>query len=494
MQNEIRQEKIKSDFIFNIIYQVVTLLTPLILTPKLARIFQPDYLGLRTYTFSIASYFAMIGVFGFNILGQQRIAFVKDDEDQRSKIFWSIFLLRGICVFLCLCLYIGYIFIFSKNEFEKGIYLCWILYIIREMITPVWFFQGLGKYKFISILNIISQILYVAFSFIFITDKSQLPLYIIFYTAIPLAISLIYFPFVFKYTKIVRICINEIYLLLKDSIMFFIPAIVVDLYSLIDKTMLGLFDQTKVSTGLYESSEKLVKIALALLTASYTIIRTRMSYFHSQKKENEYKIYSTKFMSFSMLLCWPIAFGIIGISKDFVPLFFGNDFSEVINLSYVFSLIIPCIATSGLIQAIFIFPFGLEKKINLYHIIVIIANIVMNLFFIYSIGVLGAVLASVLSEFLFAIILIIKAKKQIEIKYLFKCSIKYIISSFIMLFIIFIESKYLMINLIIKVIIEFTSGIFIYVTMCLILQDEFVLNNIKIIFNFWGKRKKQKKF
>lgn len=486
---EVKKESLKLNFIFNIIYQVVAVLSPIILTPRLSRVFGADYLGVKSYTFSIVYYFAIFGLLGLDLLGQRKIALVKDDIEARSKTFWTIFTTRFTLVFLSTALFVGYTFLFGGDEFQKVVFFCWTIYLIREMINPIWYLQGIEKYRFLSILSIISNIAYVVLSFIFINSKEQLPLYVIIFTAVPLLISLTYFPLVFKYTKFAKFTFKEMLISIKESFVYFVPTIATAIYSMVDKTMLGAFDASKVSAGLYESAEKLVKVALAISTASYTIMRTRMSYLYGKKDKEKYDEQSRIFISFSMMLCWPIMFGVIGIAKDFVPIFFGDGFEEVINLSYVFSIIVPCLTISGLLQAIYIFPHGLQKEMDIYFIIIVVVNIAMNLLLIYFFGTIGAVISSVTSEAILATILIIRSRKVINIKHMFLCSIKYIISAAAMLGAIFLISKFVDVYIIWKVVIEFLVGVFTYYIFCLILQDRFVLYYTRVAFRLVFRRK-----
>ena len=198
---KIKNDSLRTNFIFNIIHQVVVVLSPIILTPKLARVFGAEYLGIRSFTFSIVYYFAIFGVLGLDLYGQRKIALEKDDEDRRSQSFWTIFTVRFILVGLFSIAYVGYFCLFSSTQFEKIVFACWIVYLVREMINPIWFLQGIEKYKILSILNIISQVLYVALSFILIKSKEQLPLYVLIFSGVPFVISLCYFPVVLKYVK-----------------------------------------------------------------------------------------------------------------------------------------------------------------------------------------------------------------------------------------------------------------------------------------------------
>lgn len=495
-EKEIKKESLKLNFIFNIIYQVVAVLSPIILTPKLSRVFGADYLGVKSYTFSIVYYFAIFGLLGLDMLGQRKIALVKDDLEKRSKTFWTIFVTRFSLVMMSTLLFVGYVFLFGGDEFQKVVFFCWTIYLFREMINPIWYLQGIEKYRFLSILSIISNIAYVVLTFVFINEKEQLPLYVIIFTAVPLLISLTYFPLVFKYTKFVKFTFKDMAISVKESFVYFVPTIATAIYSMVDKTMLGAFDESKVSAGLYEAAEKLVKVALAISTASYTIMRTRMSYLYGKQDKEKFSEQARIFTSFSMMLCWPIMLGVAAIAKDFVPVFFGDGFEEVINLSYVFAIIVPCLTISGLLQAIYIFPYGLQKEMDLYFIIIVVVNIGMNLLLIYFFGTIGAVISSVTSEAILATILIIRSRKVINIKHLFLCSIKYIISALAMFGVIIVIS--LFVNFpdgikyqILKVAIEFVAGVLTYYAFCLILRDRFVWYYTRVAFNMVFRRKKK---
>lgn len=485
------QQSLSANLVFNIIYQVVVVVAPLIVTPKFSRVMGADYVGIKSFTFSIVYYFAIIGALGLDMYGQRRIAIVKDNKEERSRVFWSITLVKMLCCFVSLCAYVLIFIVFNTDPFMRIFYLCWTLYLIREMINPVWYLQGVERFKLVSVVNIFSQIAYVLCVFLFVNKKEDLWLYIVFFTAIPLAIALLFIPFVLKDVQRVRLDKKEMLFVVKDSWVYFVPTLATALYSMIDKTMLGLFDSSKVTTGYYEQAEKLVKVALAFSTASFTIIRTRMSYVLKNKPIEAYNSYCKTFISFSMFLCWPILFGIVGLAEDFVPLFFGSDYGAVTGLVYVFVWIIPCLTISGLLQAIYIFPQGLQSKMNFYYIIVLCVNFALNLCLIPFLQSYGAVIASISAELLLAVVLLYKSRKIIDIKLFLIKSIRYVISALVMLAAIFLASK-AELSPLYKVCLEFVCGCGVYLIMCIVLRDPFVIQQVKRVFGIVTKKLRRK--
>ncbi len=477
----IRKESLKQNLIFNVIYQVVVVLAPLVVTPKFSRVMGPDYVGVRSFTFSIVYYFAIFGALGLDMYGQRRIAIVKDDEEARSKVFWSVYLVKMTCCFISLCAYIVAFVVLPADPFMRLIYLCWTVYLVKEMINPVWYLQGIERFKLVSLLNIFSQIVYAVCVYVFVNNKEDLWLYVLFFNAIPLAIALMFIPIVLKDVGRVRFDKKDFFVTIKESLVYFVPTLASALYSMIDKTMLGLFDQTKVTTGYYEQAEKLVKVAIAFVTASFTIVRTRMSYVVENKTKEIYLSYCETFISFSMFLCWPIMFGIMGLARDFVPLFFGAGYDSVIPLVYIFVWIIPCLTISGLLQAMYIFPKGLQSTMNRYYIVILMVNCLLNLSLIPYFQSYGAVFASVSAEALLVIFLLNKAKKEICIKHFWVKSIRYIISAILMLMVMLLISK-VQVALIYKIMLEFIGGCGTYFIMTIILRDPFLISQIKKVW------------
>ncbi len=487
MAAENRKESLRHSFLYNIAYQVVTVLSPLIVTPWVSRVFGVEYIGIKSYTYSIVYYFAIFGVLGLDMYGQRKIAIVKDDFQNRCITFSNIYFARFSLVLLSTLLYLAYCRAAPYDGIEKTVTLCWLFYLIREMVNPIWFLQGMEKFRIISVLGIISHIAYMACTVLFVKQKSDLPLYIIFYTVIPLAVSLCFFPAVFKLARFVKPTAAAMRLAVKESATYFVPTIATAVYSMVDKTMLGFFDPGKGSTGLYESSERLVKVALAFSTASFTIMRTRMSYLLGKKDMAAYRTAGKQFISFSLMLCWPIMFGIIGISKDFVPVFFGDGFKQVVFLSYVFSLVIPCLTISGLLQAIFIVPFDLQKSMHVYYGVIVFVNVLLNIILIKRFGTVGAIIASIAAEFLLAVILLVKAREAIEIRFIFSASVRYLLASALMLVLMETVSSRLSTAPIIALMIEFICAAASYFVFCIVLGDSFVIKHTKRVLALLAK-------
>ena len=88
--------EVKKNFIYNLMYQILVLIIPLITTPYLARIIGASGIGVYSYTYSIAYYFMLLTLLGVNNYGNRSIAKVCENKHNLSKTFWSIYFFQFI--------------------------------------------------------------------------------------------------------------------------------------------------------------------------------------------------------------------------------------------------------------------------------------------------------------------------------------------------------------------------------------------------------------
>ena len=88
------KKSVSKNYLYNMAYQILAILLPLITTPYLSRVLGAESIGIYSYTYSIATYFVLFGTLGVALYGQREIAYVQDNSKKRSIVFWEIFLLK----------------------------------------------------------------------------------------------------------------------------------------------------------------------------------------------------------------------------------------------------------------------------------------------------------------------------------------------------------------------------------------------------------------
>ena len=180
-----------------------------------------------------------------------------------------------------------------------------------------------------------------------------------------------------------------------------------------------------------------------------------------------------KSFNFVFILSFPIIFGIIAISKYFVPLFFGQGYQKVIVLINILSPIILAIGLSNVIGTQYLLAVKRQKEFTISVISGAIINFIINMMLIWKYASVGAAIGTVIAESCVTAIQFFFIKSDFDIKEILKMSIKYIISSIIM-FICCIFIGSIIQNSMYNILIQVVSGFFIYVIVLLVLDDDFL--------------------
>ena len=90
------EKKIYKNYVYNLIYQVVSIVVPMIMIPYKTRVLSSNSIGIYSYIFSVLSYLLMLGNVGISLYGQREIAYFRTDREKRSKLFFELLILRGI--------------------------------------------------------------------------------------------------------------------------------------------------------------------------------------------------------------------------------------------------------------------------------------------------------------------------------------------------------------------------------------------------------------
>lgn len=471
-------KSIKINFIYNLIFQIVTLCLPLITVPYTSRVLGREGIGLYSYTLSITQYFIIIGTLGMSLYGNRAIAYVRDNKKELSKTFWAILVLRILTTTISLIMYLS---IFCLNNENKIMYLIQALNILAATIDISWLYMGLEDFRKTVTRGLVVKILCVLSIFIFVREQSDLWIYTLI-NALMLVLGngfmWLYLPKAVDKTKIT---FKDMKIHLIPTLQMFIPQIAIQVYAVLDKTMLGIL-ATKGDVGIYEQSQKIVKIVGGLVTSLGVVMLPRMSNTFAngdKKKMNEYLNKSLIFVSYMSI---PMFIGLAAISNEFVPWFFGEDFLQVRYIMMILTPILFFIAINNVLGVQYLLPTNRTKEYTIAVSTGAITNVVFNFLLIPKYKVIGACIATLLAELIVPVVELIILRKNINIKYIFKNIYKYFFAGAIMFIIVRFIGKF-MGGGILTTMIQVFSGGCIYLATLLIFKDEFTKVIIGNIFS-----------
>lgn len=466
-----KEVSLKKNVVLSTMYQILLLIAPLLTAPYVSRILGADGIGIYSYTQSIVLYFTMFAALGTASYGTREIALVRNDKEKRSKIFWEIEILSVITSSICIAIWICLIIF---NQSYKIYFLILTLSIINTMLDISWFYAGMEQFKYTIRQNAIFKILSIISIFIFVKEKNDLTIYILIVTLSTLlgtASMWIYLPKYIKKVSLKKIKLKKHF---KETLVYFIPTIATSIYTVLDKTLIGLITKDNNENGYYEQATKIINICKSLtFTALNTVLGSRISYLYAQKKYDEIKERINQSMDYILFIGIGIMFGLIGVSSRFVPLFFGDGYEEVILVLKFMSPLIVIIGISNCLGSQYFTPAGLRKKSAQYIIVGSLINLIFNLILIPKLKSYGAVIASILAELVITILYVTNSQKIIGFKEILLTLYKKVIAGLMMLIVILFFDKFIISN-VIALIVEFVLGLFTYLAVLKILNDSFI--------------------
>lgn len=472
------KSSVTKNYIYNLVYQILTLIFPLITTPYISRVLGAENIGIYSYTISISTYFILFGSLGISLYGQREIAYLQEKKEMYSKIFWEVVILRFIT--MSIAMFIFYVTFVNFGQYRMY-YTILLLELVANCLDISWFFGGLEEFKKTVSRNIIVKIISIICIFIFVKSYNDLSIYFWIYVLSVLIGNVSLWLYLPKYLQKIRIKELNILRHLKGTITLFIPQIAMQIYTVLDKIMVGSIVLDKSEVGYYEQSQKIVRMLLTVVASLGTVMVSRMANTFAQGNSKKIDEYIKRSFQYVFLLSFPMTFGIISISKCFVPVFFGAGYEKVTILMNIISPIIIAIGLSNVTGMQYLLPTKKQKKFTISVTVGAIINFLVNILLIGKYGAIGASIGTVIAETCVTIAQFIFIRKEFDIKDIFKSSIKYLISAIVM-FVFCNIIQNLIDNDLYSIIIQVCVGGVIYITCLLILKDEFIysiLNGIK---------------
>lgn len=423
--------KIGRNYYLNMISQVLRLVTPLITTPYISRVLGADNVGIFSYTYSIQSYFALFAVLGTASYGAREISRNRNNKKKISKLFWEIELLTVITSITVIILWTILVVV---SQIYKRIFIILTIYLLAAMIDISWLFVGLEMFPYLVVRNIFIKIAEVISIFCLVKNANDLEIYCMIMATGTLIGNISLWSRLGVYIEKVEVSKLHISEHFRGTMIFFLPSIATSLYTVLDKTLIGVITHDIRENGYYEQATKVIGIAKAIAFISLnTVLGPRSAYLYANEKYDEIKKNLDVSVNIMFFLGFGLCFGIIGLAELFVPWFFGEGYDKVSTLLQLLSPIIVVIIVSNALGYQYYDPAGLRAKSSRYLIIGASCNLVLNCILIPQFKSLGAVVASVLSEILISSLYLLNCDEYLRINQIVRLSYKKFVAGIFML-------------------------------------------------------------
>lgn len=454
------QNRFRENIIFSSIYQIVTVITPLITSPFISRVLGSAGYGDYNYTLAFANFFFLFAMLGVNNYGNRSIASVRSDRHALSKTFWEIYSLQVISASVCILLYVSFCFVYPSASIRKLFILQGV--VVAAAFTDInWFAFGLEKFKFTTIRNLIVKILTLIAIFVFIRTERDTWIYILIIEVGTVGGLFAVWSLVRRETDFVKPNLKDILKHLKPNFLLFIPVLATSVYQSTDKIMLGIFiDNTVV--GFYSYAESILNVPLGLITAICTVSMPRITNLLSQDKGAEAKELLDRSLFFTTVLEIALVFGLAATANRFIPLYLGDEYVETAKLLVVLSSIVLLSGLANVIRMMLLIPRANDKLYVMSVIIGAVANIIGNFALMPNLGVIGACISTILAYLLVLIVQMIGSRKDVKYPKFLLSIVPFVLLGAMMYFTVSFIDKNLVLNDWILIVLEIVVGVLFY--------------------------------
>ena len=347
---------IVANFSYLFLLQIAGYLFPLLTMPYLARVIGADGFGRIAVAYALIIWIQTITDWGFNYTATRDVAKNRNDKDKvshiLSNVIWAKFILL-LFSFILLLFLVYFVPIFRENYL-----VVWATFLMvpGHILFPDWFFQALERMKYITILNLLSKLLFTIAIFVFIKDKAD-------YIYQPLFISLgfilsgiisLYYIFVKWGYKFHKPDIEGIFNAIKGSTDIFINNLAPNLYNSFSVVLLGFYS-TPQQNGIYDAGKKFTTII-----QNFMNIFTRVFFPYFSRKSQGYRVYALS----SVLLSVVLVILMIIFAPVLIRVFFGSEFIDSVLILRITSVSLIFLMMSSVFGVNYLLVKGHDKVLR----------------------------------------------------------------------------------------------------------------------------------
>ena len=439
MANEIKAQSVKKNFIFQIAYQVVILVIPLIIAPYLTRTLGGEALGVYSYTYSIANYFVLFAMLGISRHGQRIIAARREDKQALGKAFWSLYLVHAAFSVVAILAFVVFTAVFGGDY--KTVYFIQTLFVASALFDVTWLFYGLENFKSVVIRNFIIKIAECILIFTLVKETSDLWVYALIMTGSLCLGQLVMLPQAIGFVRPTKFAWADVREHFKPLFVLFIAVVAATLYTVFDKTLLGIMS-TKENVAFYEYSDKIISVPKTVISVICTVMFPRVCAAVARGDDKSVRKYVNYSLQFTCFLGLGAIFGLLGIANLFAVLYYGESFAVCGDVIIALSPNIFIIELGNIVRTQYMVPNKMDMHLSVSYIINAVLNLVLSIALIPILGIYGAVIGTLAAEICGLIFQMILCRKFLPVKDVIITMIPYALFGAVMFGLIYVIRLY----------------------------------------------------
>lgn len=469
-----RPKSLKKNSIFYLIYTVLNLVFPFATGVYVARVLLPNDIGQVAYAQNIAQYFVILAFLGIPTYGLREISKARNNKEELNNLYSELFIINFVSTVIFSLVYLTLVFVVPDFKQNIAVYLIVGISIALNALDVSWLYEGLEEFKFISLRSIVFKILSFALLLIFVKSTDDYLIYAAITVVGVAGNSVLNFLFSGKFVKF-KVKGLSFKRHVKPILLLVAVNLAIEIYTLIDTTMLGIFCE-KSHVTFYSYGSKIYRILLQVLNTFTIVLVPRLSAYYSQNKIDEFNGLISKCFRLILLLAIPMIIGLQFVSEFAISKIYGEAY---IKSAYVLRLLSPMLLFAPLgylLGSRVLLISGHEGKMAICVGIGAVTNVIGNLILIRPYEEFGAAIASSIGEFIVMTVYIFMARKQFKLVNTAKSIFKIVVSAVLMTGYLF-ACKYIPLGEIWIFFIQLIGAVIIYFTSLYLMKEELVKGN-----------------
>lgn len=409
-------KKTLKDIMYNAVYQLFLIVLPLLTTPILSRRIGAEGLGIYGYVFSIAQFLITAISIGMNPFRIRSIAKARSSKEELSTQFWNLYFMQLLIGAVSIAIYLFCVFAFDVQY--KNLYLIQLLFVLGVTLDISWFFQGIEEFAKVVTRNTLIKLSSIILIIIFVSTQNDLWIYMLITSAINLIGSLVFWIGIVK--RVSLPCFNKKIFksLWKPGLMILIPQLFMQVYTTLDKTIVGYFvNPTQLSY--YDQSQKIARIILAVLTSITIVMLPKLSGARARGEHESIIKYTKKSFDYTLVLSVILFNVVFANTVAFVPWFFGNDFKPMIGNMMLVGILILVNPVGGVLSNQFSIAIEKDSAFALPLILGAFVSVIGNILIVPKFGSIGATFVLIFVEIMVSFLRMFLVRKEISMRLLF---------------------------------------------------------------------------
>lgn len=402
--NKLKSKQAK-DFIIYGFGQAINLISPLLVVPYIVFICGEEGLGKAGVGFSFALIAIVLVDYGSYINGTKDISINHKNHAILEDKFTTIYLSKLLLLLVILLISILIIFNLPFFQKDKLQLILSLLIVVGQFINPTWFFQGIQNFKWISIINILSKVIYVASVFLFIKNAGDYIYINLFFGIGSIIASSLGFFFIYKQYSFSfkKASVSKAIDLIKNEFSLTISQLFFSFYQYAPIILISYFCGNFIA-GQYRIIDQVIMIFRTYFQMFFNFIYPDICReIYTDVKIGIYKWKIKNGLNYLTVITLLLIFY---FNTEKILLFFKVNITNLENLNAYFKLglLIPFLMGISFALKQLMFSFNKNKEYIRITSFATITSLIIMSFLLQKIGLKGAFISTILAEILFIIL------------------------------------------------------------------------------------------